>query len=163
MSSAVKIGLKLYPNDSFYNEEVFICDYLSDEDIMRIHYSFDCFVSATFGEAWGIPIFDAMAMGKTPICTNCSGPKDFLQGGGYLVNSYKSPCFGVTETFGDIYVGNENWDSIDVNHLRKSMRQAFENKKDRESRAANGMNNAYGYSYAGVGSAMKTILEETNE
>lgn len=162
LSSAVKIGLKLYPRESDYNEEVFICDYLSEEDIMRLHSSFDCFVSATYGEAWGIPIFDAMAMGKTPICTNCSGPKDYLVDSGYLVNSNKTPCFGMTETFGDMYVGNENWDSIDINCLRQSMRTAFENNKDRESRSTHGMNNAYNYSYDAVGSIMKKILEEKN-
>ena len=52
----IKDGLKLYPSKNMYHNEIFLCQYLTDEQIMRIHSTCDCFVSATFGEAWGIPI-----------------------------------------------------------------------------------------------------------
>ena len=99
LSNKVKDGLKLYPDNSLYHKEVFICDYLSDEEIMKIHATCDCFASASFGEAWGIPIFDAMAMGKTPICVKFGGPEDFLGKGGYFVESRKEHCFGAIDTF----------------------------------------------------------------
>ena len=158
LSSKVKQGLKLYNDESLYHKEVFICGYLSDEQIMKMHKTFDCFVSTSFGEAWGIPIFDAMAMGKTPICTDSGGPKDFLGGGGYLVESRNENCFGVLDSFGELYVGNEQWSSPDINSVRKFMRKAFENQLDRKKRSETGTNNAYKYSYANVGNLMAKIL-----
>tara|TARA_A100000172_G_scaffold45476_1_gene28027 strand:- start:406 stop:1227 length:822 start_codon:yes stop_codon:yes gene_type:complete len=159
LSSKVKEGLKLYPSDSYYHSEVFMPGYYTDEEIMRIHETGDCFVSSTFGEAWGIPIFDAMAMGKTPICTNTGGPRDFLGNGGYLVDSMQEPCFGMMDTFSEIFVGNECWDSICLNNLRKCMRRAFENKEEREEKASEGINLSYNYSYSAVGQKMKEALE----
>lgn len=159
MCEQIKNGLKLYVDKTMYHRELFVCDYISEEDILSLHSSMDCFVSASFGEAWGIPIFDAMAMGKTPICTNSSGPKDFLEGGGQLVKSRKEPCFGMLETFSEVYVGNEDWDVIDINHLRSCMREAYENEESRKKMSKKGVNNAYKYSYSEVGEIMKSILE----
>jgi len=160
LSDEVKKGLKLYGSGDHYNEEIFICDYLKEEQIMSLHGSFDCFVSATLGEAWGIPIFDAMAMGKTPICTDTGGPADFIDGGGYLVESRKEPCFGMLETFDELYVGNEYWDAPNINELRKCMREAYENKEDRNKRAIKGVSNSYSYGHLTVGSMMRDFLAE---
>jgi glycosyltransferase involved in cell wall biosynthesis len=158
LCDGVKKGLKLYRNSSGYKKEAFICDYLSDEQIMRIHQTGDCHVSASFGEAWSIPTFDAMAMGKTPICTDTGGPRDYLGDGGYLVKSEHEPCFGMIDTFENIYTGNENWDIPSINHLRKCMRSAFENKEEREKKAKAGVQRAYDFSYLNIGNIMKSIL-----
>ena len=164
MAANVKNGLKLYKEKDFYHREIFITDYISDEQIMSLHSSFDCFVSASLGEAWGIPVFDAMAMGKTPICTDTGGPRDFLKsGGGYLVKSEEEPCFGMVETFDEIYVANENWDKPSIFDLRSCMRKAFEDRADKEIRAEKGVEESYKYSYADVGSIMKDILEEKTQ
>ncbi len=163
MSSKVKEGLKLYTTDAHYHREVFVCDYLSEEQIMQIHATGDCFASATYGEAWGIPVFDAMAMGKTPICTDTGGPRDFIKDGGYLVNSRPEPCFGMVDTFSELYVGNECWDSICIKEMRKSMRSVFENKEERERKSRNGINQSYDYSYELVGAQMKNNLEQSIE
>lgn len=158
LSSKVKRGLKIYPSEDLYHREIFICDYLSDEQIMRLHSTGDCFVSASFGESWGIPIFDAMAMGKTPICTNTGGPRDFIDNGGYLVDSTPEPCFGMIETFEELYSGKENWDNPSVQEMRKHMRAAFNNKKEREEKSRCGIEDSYKYSYNEVGIMMKEAL-----
>ena len=151
MSNKVKEGLKIYRNESSY------------EQVFEIHNSCDCFVSASFGEAWGIPIFDAMAMGKTPICCDNGGPTDFLKDGGGLLTSCRSePCFGVFDSFDDLYTGKENWYSIDINCMRKNMREIFENSEKRESVASAGINSAYDYSHINVGKIMKSTLENKN-
>lgn len=157
--SKVKEGIKLYKNPSEYHDEILVCDYVSDEEIMKIHASFDCLISSSFGEAWGIPIFDAMSMGKTPICTDTSGPSFFMDGGGYLVKSRKEPCFGVSDTFDELYTSRENWDVVDVLEMRKCMRTVFENKEERESVAETGVSNAYNYSHINIGNKMRMILE----
>jgi len=158
MSHKVKDGLKIYPSEELYHKELFVCDYISEEEIMQIHASCDCFVSPSFGEAWGIPIFDAMSMGKTPICVEYGGPKDFLGDGGYFAKSRIENCFGAIDTFEDMYVGSENWCSIDINSLRQSMRSVYENKEERERKASVGINNSYNYSYLNVGKKMQQAL-----
>tara|TARA_E500000331_G_scaffold356535_1_gene415164 strand:+ start:3632 stop:4822 length:1191 start_codon:yes stop_codon:yes gene_type:complete len=162
MSDKIKEGLKLYQHSSMYHSEIFMGQYLTDEQIMRLHATCDCFVSASFGEAWGIPIFDAMALGKTPICTDSGGPKDFIQGGGYLVQGRDEPCFGASDTFDEIYVGNESWSSPSIIEIMKKMRSAYEDKKTRQKKSVEGINTSYEYSYSNVGKLMKDTLEGTN-
>ena len=161
LSNQVKDGLKLYPSKDMYHKEIFICDYLTESQILRLHSTCDCFVSASLGEAWGIPAFDAMAMGKTPICTETGGPKDFIGDGGYLVKSRKEPCFGMLETFDELYVSNESWDSPDPIELRRCMRSAFENQKERQDKKEKGISRSYDYSYSSIGSIMKSTLYGT--
>lgn len=164
LSHKIKEGLKIYPSEDLYHKELFICDYVSEEEIMQIHSTCDCFVSSSFGEAWGIPIFDAMSMGKTPICVEYGGPKDFLGNGGYFAESREDSCFGAVDTFEDMYVGNENWRSVDINSLRSCMRRAYTDKEERKNKASCGINNSYNYSYYNVGQKMKkSLLEEENE
>ena len=159
MCHNIKKGLKIYPEEELYHKEVILSKYLSEEEIMGIHASFDCFVSASFGEAWGIPIFDAMAMGKIPISTDTAGPRDFIEGGGRLVQSEQEPCFGMVDSFKDLYTSKELWDSPKINDLRKKMRAAFEDKKENKKMCSIGVEHSYKYSYANIGLLMKQILE----
>ena len=57
---------------------VTITERMSNEDINRLHYTCNAFVQPSYGEAWGIPAFDAMAFGKTPIVTNCTGYLEYI-------------------------------------------------------------------------------------
>ena len=164
MSNKVKEGLKIHRDSSSYHKEVFVCDYLTDEQILDIHNTCDCFVSSSFGEAWGIPIFDAMAMGKTPICCNNGGPSDFLaDGGGLLADCRKEPCFGVFDSFNDLYTGKENWYAVDINDMRSKMREIFEDSQKREKIASKGINSAYNYSHMNIGSLMAKTLNNKNK
>jgi glycosyltransferase involved in cell wall biosynthesis len=104
-----------------------------------------------------------MAMGNTPICTDTGGPRDYLSGAGYLVDSSQEPCFGVMDTFDYIYTGAENWDTPSIRHLRECMRDAFENKESRVKMADEGRKKSYDYSYASVGNTMKKILLDNVE
>lgn len=191
----VKERLKLYKKKETYLKETIITQNLSEQQIMQLHHTCDCYVSPSYGEGWNMPAFDAMAMGKTPICTDAGGPVDFLiwnqtytknadgsftdnprpigsqkgciecygsvhySHGGWLVPSHKQPVFNMLTTFHDIYVGNEEWDSIDIKSLRLTMREAFENKKEREKRAKLGIERAYDFSHLNVGNYMRTLLE----
>lgn len=158
-ANRLKDELKLYKRKDTYLPEVFIGASLNEEEIMKLHTTGDCYVSPSLGEGWNMPAFDAMAMGKTPICTAQGGPMDFLSGGGWLVPSQTEPVFGMVGTFQDIYVGNENWEAINIGELRKAMREAYENKEERELRAKNGMDMAYNYSHYNIGQIMKELLD----
>jgi len=180
-ANKIKDELKLYKNRTTYLPETFITQPLSEKEIMQLHSMCDCYVSSSYGEGWNIPAFDAMAMGKTPICTAQGGPLDFMYTtrchaighgdfdsvdleGGWLVPCQPEPVFGMTQgTFHDIYVGNEEWQSINIHELRKAMRTAYENKNERERRSQNGVDMAYEYSHYNVGQIMKDLLDGTKQ
>ena len=163
----VKENMKLYPTTDGYKKELIITQRLSELEMQSLHSTCDCYVAPSFGEAWCIPAFDAMAFGNTPICTNTGGMKEFLKdGGGMLIEAHQEPCFGMTDSFNDLYTGRENWDRIDIRELQKAMRQIYEwHKSDSEEYSQmkkQGLKNAYKYSHESVGKIMKEALVNAN-
>lgn len=183
--SKVKSSLKIYRNPEMYHDEVILTQRFTEQQIMRLHSTCDCFLMPSHGEAWCIPAFDAMAMGKTPICTNVGGPADFLydhpehkpyvipnygyipgsrdipaeaKKGGWLVDCQPEPCYEVRDTLDDLYVSNENWQAINIKAMRAKMREAFEDREEKAKRAENGMARAYDFSHLAVGNQMKELL-----
>jgi len=51
----------------------------TDAEILALHRSADCFVTATRGEAWNLPAFDAMLAGRHVISPRGMGSDDFLR------------------------------------------------------------------------------------
>lgn len=167
MCNQIKASLKLYPSKEDYKEDLIITDYVSEEDMLRIHQTCDCFVMPSYGEAWCIPAFDAMGFGSTPICSNVGGMSDFLQnGGGFLIDGRWEPVEGMTNTFGDIFTGNEDWYSINVRDLQKQMRNVYEMHKNASSEYSDikrqGLSSAQDYSYDNVGKIIKELLTDVN-
>lgn len=160
----VKRELKLYNNINSYHKEIIIMQDLTNEEVMRLHSTCDCFVMPSFGEAWNLPAFDAMAMGKTPICTDIGGMADYMRVGqkvaGWLVPGMPTPVFGMSNVLPtQLFIGDEEWIDINISGLRKAMREAFEDKETRMEKAELGINRAYDYSYEAIGQQMKTLLE----
>lgn len=160
----VKSDLKLYPSLSNYKEDLVITDLLSEQDLYRLHSACDCFVLPSYGEAWGIPAFDAMGFGKTPICTDVGGMADFLDGGGgILVEGRTEPVTGMVHTFEDLYTGYEKWVSIDTLKLMSAMRKIYNMAKDEDQKPYlkmkhAGLKSAYKYSYETIGNLIKEKL-----
>lgn len=157
--SMVKSNLKLYKRLEDYSREVIITDRLSDDDILNLHFSCNCMVNLSYGESWSIPTFDAMAMGNPTISNDCGGPADYLRPDcGILIPNSLNPCFGATETFGDLNTGHENWWEPDINMARKTMREVYENKNLREKLKENGINRGYDFSYNKVGQMFDKVF-----
>ena len=121
----------------------------------------------SYGEAWCIPAFDALGFGKTPICTDVGGMADFLKNkGASLVPGVSEPVFGMTDTFDDIYTGQEDWTRIDIRKLQSEMRRVYETyKSDEESYAElqkAGVEAAKEFSYEKVGQIIKDELENAS-
>ena len=72
----------------------------------------------------------------------------------------------MTDTFSDIYVGRENWCNINVNALRKQMRELYELWKNDgtaySALQAKGLERVQEYSYEKVGQMIKEELENGN-
>ena len=72
--SQISTGLTLAetPKVTFSHERI------SEEQIWSIHRECDCYVTATRGEAWNLPAFDAMLAGRHIIAPSEMGHDDFL-------------------------------------------------------------------------------------
>ena len=163
LCDTAKENLKLYPSNDLYKSEFITTGFLDNEKMMRFHKTMDCFVMPSYGEAWCLPAFDAMAMGSTPICTNVGGMSDFLSdGGGTLIDGVLEPAFGMTETFQDLYTGREDCVSINVRKLQKAMRRMYYLASNSDSKYTNlqkqGREIADKYSYENIGNKIKEAL-----
>ncbi len=153
----IKRGLKLH----YPKQELVFTERLTDHGMMRLHAGCDCFVLPSYGEAWAIPAFDAMALGKTPIVTACGGFLGYMSdASGWLVRSHFEPVFGALDSFDDLYTGHENWEAVDIGHLRRCMRNAFGSESLRKDKARHGTARAYDFSYDRVGQLMKEALAD---
>lgn len=159
----IKRGMKLYTSPNLYKQEVIITDHMTEEEINRLHCTCDCFVSATHGEGWAMPIHDAMGFGKWPICTQGTAMDDFLVDGenGFLVDSTEQPCWGVLDNFNFLYSSRENWREIDIASLKDCMRIVYKNKHQywTEKRKQNLSKHLEKFSHQNVGERLKAVLE----
>jgi len=155
--ASIANGLKISRNPKV----VCINERLSNHAIMKLHNSCDVFVQSSYGEAWSIPAFDAMAFGKTPIVTNCTGYKEYIdENVGWLVDCKEEPVFGSDSDIKDLYHGYENWFSVDLNDLRMKMREAYSSKELRKLKAANALDRAYEFSHEKVGLIFLEVLKQ---
>lgn len=162
ITTEVKRGLRLYPKMSSYDTEIVITQWLSEFEVMRLHKTGDCFVLPSYGEAWCMPGFDAMALGNPVILTNEGGPADYIRHGvnGLLVDCHLEPVFMRPEEVpvSNIWTGHENWHAVDIHDLRKKMRKVYEDKGLRTELGNNGIDAAYNYHYSKVGERMRSLL-----
>jgi glycosyltransferase involved in cell wall biosynthesis len=155
-----KEGLRLHPRMSDYKPEILVPNVVDDETIYRLHNSCDCFILPSCGEAWCIPAFDAMGFGKTPIVTNWGGFTDYMNNDcGWLVNCYMQQAFGGIESMPSMYTGREKWAIVEIEHLRKCMREAYENEELRERKAEAGRKRVEDFSHEVIGSKLRKVLE----
>ena len=156
----VKKGLSLYPKIEYYKQEIIVPNVVSDEEIMKLHATCDCFVSASCGEAWCIPAFDAMAMGKTPIVTKWGGFTDYVDNEvGWLVDCNMQQAFSGGGLFANMNSGHEEWAVVNIRKMQRAMREAYENNSLREQKSQAGIEKAKLFSYEAIGPRMKELLE----
>ncbi len=159
----IKRGLKLYGSVSKYLREILVTDVLTDEQMGSVHATGDCFVSSSHGEAWGMPLFEAMAYGKPCIYpeTNDNTQFDFINGNiGFPVASRFDSAFGEVNTFYELYSGRESWLDCPVKELARTMQLVY-NERDLEStkrRLLAGVEASKEYSFEKVGNTMKELL-----
>ena len=115
------LSLKHYP-------KVFlVLGELSTEEVMRIHSTGDCFVSAHRGEGLGLPQIEAMSIGNPIISTNFGGVHELLDNEFCWLLDYKLlPVFNMVHI--RWYNPQQLWASVDCEQLGESMLEAYSNK-----------------------------------
>lgn len=160
MCDELKSQMRLYEKIEDYHHEVIITENFTDEQIKILHQSCDCYLGPTYGEGWGIPAFEAMAYGKTPICSNEGGPKDFIDPNdkktGYLVDGSYDICNHRNAAFPDLFTGKQHWFRPNEIEIKKAMRYYFENRHNNNK---SGLQRAEQFSYQNVGQMIKGALQ----
>jgi glycosyltransferase involved in cell wall biosynthesis len=104
-------------------------------DLLRLYKSADCYVSAHWGEGWGLPIAEAMSMGVPAIATNFSGNTEFMnEANSFLVNYSLAPYPSTDEWFGDLQHA-----VADVDSLARTMRWVVNDRSERRRRGEQAM------------------------
>ena len=128
----IKNQLRIYPSYELYKNEIIITEYLTEEHMDMLHKSCDCFISPSHGEGFSIPAFEAMLYGKTPICSNDGGPKDFInpddKNTGTLIDGTYDVCNTTNAAFAEINTGLEEWFHPSESEIKKTMRYYYDNK-----------------------------------
>lgn len=103
-----------------YNQE------LPGYQLGSLYRAADCFVTATRGEGWGMPILEAMACGLPTIATNWSAQTEFMRDDicypvrvGRLIPAVAKCPY---------YAGYE-WADPDIEHLAHQMRHVYEQRE----------------------------------
>jgi glycosyltransferase involved in cell wall biosynthesis len=160
--NSIKDGLKLYKDPSRYKPEIIITVDISREDILRLHSTCDCFVAPSYGEAWCIPAWEAMAMGNIVIASATGGMLDYIDSerNGFLVGGSMEPVFGQMDTFEEFGTAREKWFDISTQSLMKTMRRVYELPKNRKAEiGCEAHMSSFKYGYEPIGNLMKGLLD----
>ena len=70
----------------------------------------------------------------------------------------------MTETFADLFTAEEDWFSIDVNELRRTMRKVYDMHNDSDQKYSKmkqqGLLRAFEYSHENIGNKIKELLND---
>jgi glycosyltransferase involved in cell wall biosynthesis len=153
--------LNLYPSASHYKSEIILTDRMSEDEICRFHSSCDCYVSSACGEGWGLPAFDAMGFGRTPILSAVGACLDYCSDAeGWLVPCHDVPVSGMRDIHSELYTARQSWGSISIDGLRFAMREAYEKPEKRKQKRMAGIERVYNFTHEAVGHRMKGLLEQ---
>lgn len=121
---------KVYVNEQGY----------ADFEMPSFYTMGDCYLAPTHGEAWGLPIFEALACGVPVITTAFGAPNEVLR------DENKDPIPGVIFTDYRLGVAQDNyeylkgklWAEPNMIQFAKQMRMVFENRKQYKEDALKG-------------------------
>jgi glycosyltransferase involved in cell wall biosynthesis len=142
-----------------YIPEVIIRNRLSEEDIHSMHKSCHCFVCPSRGEAFCIPIMDALYFNNPVICTDNIFPVSIFDPNIIPVNSMEVPVYCKNPPMPHIYTANETWQEIDILDLQQAMRFEYKERHIWESRQFILDN----FSYQSVANKMKESFNVYNQ
>jgi glycosyltransferase involved in cell wall biosynthesis len=157
---SIKRGLKLYNNVDRYKRENVICGFLSETDMASLMQSSDCLVNASRGEAFCIPVVDAMGFGKVVISPDHTGLDYVNEKNAYVVDSIEQPCFEANDTLPELYTSDEYWHEVRLQALRAHMRSAFEKRTLNLKKIQQARKDVQEFSIENIGKVYKHTLEK---
>jgi glycosyltransferase involved in cell wall biosynthesis len=115
---------------------VLISDMMPSESIPNFYASLDAYVLPARGEGWGLTYSEAMACGLPTIGTGWGGNTEFMnEENSYLLKYKLTDVPAGKREIPAHYVGHQ-WASVDLDHLRHTMRQVFERREEAAERGS---------------------------
>src|SRR5574338_1358800 len=112
-----------------YPRMFLLVENLSTEDIWALHKRGDCFVLLQRSEGWGLPHFEAAAMGKPVITPGYGGQTEFLKpDNSYLTNYTETPVTGMP--WSPYYRADQFWAEPDLKDAIRLMRHVYNNRDE---------------------------------
>lgn len=147
------MGLKNYPPVYLY------LDLMDRRQIMRLHKTGDCFVSAHRGEGWGLPQMEAMLAGNPVISTNYGGLHEWIDGYASLIPYDMVPVRGMGHS-DKWYTPDQKWAEVNIEALKFAMRLRYDTR-DQPSDYSDYITEKFNFDV--VGEAMHKRLVEIEE
>ncbi len=154
----VKHGIKKFSSINQYKPEFIITDVMTENDMCSLHRRCQCLIAPSYGEAWCLPVLDAMGFANNVITSDNTGFKDFVPEK-CRVKCHEVPCYGMVNTFQDLYTSDETWWEPDIRDLQIKMRRIYEDENFRRQQGLQNMNKAFSFGFQQVGLKMKKELE----
>ena len=120
------LDIKRKLNLSYYPSVYLMTKIVPMDTIKAIHNTSDCYVSPHHGEGWGMPIHDAMRLGKQIITTKYGGITEMLDNNSAHIIKHTMGQVRDME-WSPLYEKNQNWAYPSTNHLSRLMRDVYEN------------------------------------
>jgi len=154
----IKRGLKIRKK---YRQEVILSGMLTFKDYVSLLKNSNCFVMPSRGEAFCIPLLEAMAVGVPSIYTSNIGVQDYAYG--TKVKSNKTQCFGCIDTIPYLDSANSSWYDIDILELRYAMRGQYMkwNTEQEQKEKNEAIKSAFELDHSVVGAKIKDILNDS--
>lgn len=116
----------------------------TDKDIAELYHISDCFVMPSKGEAFGLPVLEAMACGIPAIVTGYGGQLDFVNHeNGYIIN-----VESMEPATGEFFLYEQaQWAKPNKEHLRRLLRHAFEHQDEVKQKGKKALETAQNYTW----------------
>lgn len=109
----------------------FIYDWIPDDRLAEFYNSFDCLVLLSCGEAWGLPVIQAMACGKPALVTGWGGQMDFLNSkNGYPINVKKFDTIHDKVNLAVDFYWYQKFAFPDIDHTVKLLQHIYRNQDE---------------------------------
>ena len=100
------------------------------------HPKIKCYVTATRGEGYGLPLVDAAAVGMPVVATNWSGHLDFLKDN-FIKVGYELSEISDNRVDSRIFIKGSKWASVDESDFKEKLLTAYKENKKHDTIAKN--------------------------
>lgn len=161
MIGEIRKDMRRFAGPDRYPNIIVSTDRVEDNKISELHNSCNVFVTASHGEAFCIPAFEAMYHGNPIIAPNNTAFKEYLTGNdNILVECSESMVVGVNNAPMGLYTCDENWYNVNIRSLANAMEKMYSVKNSLQANRTNRINYiGENFSYPIIGARLKNVLE----